>query len=139
MDKEKSTSGELKKLIESETLEQALDSDGKKISLESHLNNLLFESKMETREFADKLHANRTFIYQILKGSRRPSRDMLLRMAFVLKLSFNETQRLLTIGSQGALYPRIRRDKILIFTLENHYSLEDVNAALIREKESPLL
>lgn len=82
---------------------------------------------------------SRSFTYQICSGNRAPSRDMVLRLAIALKLSVEETQRMLLLSKRGALYARVRRDAILIFCLSRHLSLYDADEMLLNQLEQPLL
>lgn len=47
----------------------------------------------------------KSYFYQILKGRRAPGLDFLIKLAFVLKLNLDETQRLLKIANRQPLYP----------------------------------
>ena len=46
-----------------------------------------------------------------------PSRNKLLQIAFAMNLDLDSTQKLLKIANVGILYPRIKRDSIIIFAL----------------------
>lgn len=82
---------------------------------------------------------SKSFVYQILDGTRVPGRDVLLRMAFAIGLNLDETQRLLTIAGRGVLYPRVRRDAVVIFCLRKHRTLEQANDLLEEIGESLLV
>ena len=60
---------------------------------------------------------DRTYGHQLFNGTRRPSRDKVLQLAFGLGLSVDETQELLRIAQKTALYPRIRRDAVILYCL----------------------
>lgn len=139
MDTNLSTTGLFKLLNESKTLDQAIESVPQNISLIDYLRALIERSDMTISAFSQQLMASRIFIYQILEGDRKPSRDMLLRMAFVLKLSLDETQRLLKTAQRSSLYPRVRREAVLIFALQRNYTLGEADEALRYAGEQPLL
>ena len=82
---------------------------------------------------------SRSFTYQICSGERLPSRDIVLRLALVLGLSVDETQRLLRLAQKGILYPRVRRDAILIFALKDGLDLLAANELLTAHGETPLV
>lgn len=86
-----------------------------------------------------KANLSKSFTYQILNGMRVPKRDILIRIALAIGLDLNETQKLLTIGQRGILYPRVRRDAAVIFCLNKHYTLEETNDLLEEVNEMPLL
>lgn len=81
---------------------------------------------------------SKSYGYQILRGERVPGRDILLRTALSLHLSLKETQRLLTIGGCGALYPRVRRDAAIIFALNQEMTLLETEELLISLPERGL-
>lgn len=94
---------------------------------------------VSSTELGAKTSLSRSFIYQILGGDRIPGRDVILRMAFVLGLGVEETQSLLRAARRGQLYPRIRRDALLIHALNRHMPLEEAEALLAGRGEQPLL
>ena len=88
---------------------------------------------------AEKALLSRSFVYQLCGGQRAPGRDIILRLALVLGLSVDETQALLRSAQRGALYPRVRRDAVIVFALSRHMSLHDTDEQLILAGETPLL
>ena len=66
---------------------------------------------------------SRSFTYQLCSGERRPSRDIILRLALVMELSVAQAQSLLRTAQRGALYPRVLRDAVIIFALQNHMGI----------------
>lgn len=87
-------------------------------SITVYLNDLLIAHKIEKKEIIRKLGLDRVYGYQILNGTRKPPRRILIRLAMLLKLSPEETNRLLKIGRKEILYPRIPEDAMAILVLE---------------------
>ena len=75
---------------------------------------------------------DRTYGHQLFNGTRKPSRDKVIQLAFGLGLDVEETQRLLRAASKNALYPRVRRDAVVIYALKEHWRMTDVQEALDR-------
>lgn len=73
---------------------------------------------------------DRTYGHQLFNGTRKPSRDKVIQLAFGLGLDVEETQQLLRAASKSALYPRVRRDAVMIYALKEHWSMTDVQEAL---------
>lgn len=97
------------------------------------LRDILEQTELSAPEWMAAGSISKSYGYQLLRGERTPGRDILLRTALVLRLSLKETQRLLAMGSCGALYPRVRRDAAVIFALNQHMTLletEDLLASL---------
>ena len=62
-----------------------------------------------------------SYIYEIFGGKKsNPSRNKLLQIAFAMSLDLETTQKLLKIAKVGTLYPRIKRDSIIIFALNKN-------------------
>jgi hypothetical protein len=72
----------------------------------------------------------RTYGHQLFNGTRKPSREKVLQLAFGLQLDLEETQKLLQIARKNALYPKIKRDAAIIFCLNNQKDFFDTQSVL---------
>jgi len=63
------------------------------------------------------------YVYKIFKGERKPSRDILISVAFGMNLSLDETQLLLRISKFAILDSRDKRDSIIIYGLTHKLSI----------------
>ena len=70
------------------------------------------------------------YLYEILNGKKRPSRDKIISIAVALKAGLTEAQRILRTGGVSELYPRNARDAVIIFCIENNKSLTETNIEL---------
>lgn len=102
------------------------------------LRNLLEQTGFSAPEWMAAANISKSYGYQILRGERNPGRDILLRTALALRLSLKETQRLLTVGGCGALYPRVRRDAAVIFALNQNMTLLEAEDLLTSLPERSL-
>ena len=96
------------------------------------------EAGMSAAEWMAAADISKSYGYQILRGERVPGRDILLRTALSLHLPLKETQRLLTIGGCGALYPKVRRDAAIIFALNQNMTLLETEELLASLPERSL-
>ncbi len=103
------------------------------------LNRHMEEKQISVPRLCELAQLSRAFAYQLCSGARMPGRDIVLRLALVLELGVADAQRLLAAANRGALYPRVRRDAILIFCLEHRCSLYDSDELLTTYGETPLL
>ncbi len=89
------------------------------------------------RDLVIRTNISQPHIYQILSGTRGVSREKLIALAIGIGLDLDETQRLLTIGQCGTLYPKVRRDAAIICCITEHMDLFETNEHLnmIEEKE----
>ena len=80
------------------------------------------------------------YAYKIFSGERKNNaREKILSLALAMKLSLQETQRLLYYAGAKKLYTKDTWDDVLIFALNNGYSVERANELLTISKLKPLL
>ncbi len=126
---------------ESATANRALEELGHAIAaprLAQYIGEWLGKAKLNQPEFFKRAGIEKSMGYKILAGKRRPGRDALIRMAFALSMDLNAAQRLLMLGGHGALYPRSRRDMVLIHALSHAAQLDDVQEELSKLGEAAL-
>lgn len=99
----------------------------------------LYQSKhISKAELARKAGISEVYLHQVFSGKRRPSRDRLLCICVSLCASLEETQELLRKTGYAQLYPRIRRDAILIYGILHGISLDKINLQLFNKGEKTL-
>ena len=78
------------------------------------------------------LRANleKSYGHQLFNGKRNPSRDTVLQLAFALEADVAQAQEMLKIAQRSSLYPRIKRDAVLIYCLHHRISLIDTEIIL---------
>ena len=82
---------------------------------------------------------NTIYGQQIFAGTKTPSRDKLLAIAFGMNLNFEETDTLLKQQGYARLYPRKERDAVIIYGLLHKLSLLDTNTLLYENDMETLL
>lgn len=121
----KDTKELLNRIREKKDVEFLKEKDFKCPQVHYYLSDLLQEREMSKIDFITKINLERGYGYQILNGNRRPSREILIRIAVLLKLNLEETQRLLKIGERQVLYPRVKKDAIAIYAIEKGLEIEE--------------
>lgn len=94
--------------------------------------------KMESSELIRKSGLERSYYYQVMKGTRSPGRDKVLRLCLAAGLSLRETTRALELSGNAPLYPKNRRDIILTVSVNQSASVDDANLLLYKYGEEPL-
>ena len=123
----------LDELLNSSSLEGYLEQNKPSSrTLAEYLQQLLDEKGLERSRVVRMANLNDTFGYQIFRGTRHPSRDKVLQIAFAMALTLRETNRALTAAGASELYCKDRRDAIIIFCLDRGCSLQKVNEELYR-------
>ncbi|MGN0604355.1 MAG: helix-turn-helix domain-containing protein [Oscillospiraceae bacterium] len=64
-----------------------------------YLSALISEREIDASKLGVMALLSRSFTYQICAGDRTPNRDIIIRIAIVLGLSVDETQRLLKLAT----------------------------------------
>ncbi len=77
-----------------------------------------------------RANLEKSFGHQLFTGKRKPSRDTVIQMAFAMGADVPQTQEMLKIARKSLLYPRIKRDTVVIYCLHNHISLLDAEIIL---------
>lgn len=135
----KTTEDLLKTLLRTDEYSQFQElKDNGVVSLAEHLNALLEQKETSKAEVIYRARLDTVYGYQIFNGTRKPSRDKLLQLAFGFPLTYKETLTLLRIAGVCSLYVRCRRDSIIIFALNKGFSLEQLNELLEQEDEAYL-
>lgn len=129
----------LEHLRESISIEKYLDEpeviEG---SLAEYLNALLKEKKLKRAAVVRQSGLNSTVVYDIFAGKSKPGTDNALMLAFGLGCDLHETQRLLRLAGVSELWPRRRRDAIIIWCIDHGCSLVKVNEELYRLGEETI-
>lgn len=96
----------------------------------AYLNQIIEQKQLDIPTIIRRSGLDRTYCYQILSDGKHPSRDKVLALCFSMKLDFAEVQQLCKATGYPILYARIERDSVIIFSLQKHVSLTDVNELL---------
>lgn len=93
---------------------------------------------MDTSELIQSSGLERSYYYQMMKGTRSPGRDKVLRLCLAAGLDLKETTRALELSGNAVLYPRSRRDIILTVAINQKAGVIDANLLLNKYGEEPL-
>lgn len=88
--------------------------------LETHMNG----AGLSRAELIRRLNVERTYGYQILNGTRKPTRDHLIRIGLLLRLDAEGMQRLLKVGGKKPLYVRDMFDAKVYFAVKKKMGFE---------------
>ncbi len=114
-----------KKLREEDEFDEKSIIDNKAEAIYTVIDKHLAEKNMPRSELIRHLNLDRTYGYQILNGTRVPTRIHIIKIGLILELSLEEVQRLLKIGGKEVLYARNITDARAIYSIEHHTNFED--------------
>lgn len=139
MAKERLTEELLERVLAAATPEAYLE-EGLTIErdLSDYLNELLVEKGIKRAAVVRASGLNGTFVYDVFMGKSRMRRDNALMLAFGLGCTLRETQRLLRLDGVGELWPKVRRDAILIWCIEHGFTRSEADDELYRLGEKTL-
>ncbi len=137
----KQTDSLRQELMESPDLDRFLSENAE--SFEEEGCGEVLQSIFDTKDYSKAELARRSgmstvYLHQIFSGTRKPSRDRLICLCFGLECSLDVTQDLLKKSGFLSLYPKNRRDAIIIYALTRGLSLQETNDKLFQENEETL-
>ena len=89
-------------------------------------------------DIINKADMSYCYFYDVTNGRKIPSKDKIIRIALAMNLSLDDCQEALRISGKSALYPRIKRDSILIYAINKGYSIYQTNDLLAEHGEEML-
>ena len=100
----------------------------------------LFDKKgISKAVLAKQSGMSEVYLHQVFSGRRNPSRSRILCMCFGMHATMEETQDLLKKAGLAQLYPREKRDAIILYGLLHGMTLFEVNDKLFEEDEEALI
>lgn len=143
MNIQKSTDELLKILNSKDTIESYIEenkADIIDITLSEYLEDMLKKYNIPKNRVINASGLNQIYAYQIFDGKKKnPSRDKLIQLIFGMKLDITDAQRLLKTAGVNELYPRIKRDSIIIFALNKKISVSECDELLFEMGEETIL
>lgn len=130
----------LERLLAASTPEAYLD-EGLTLDrdLPDYLHELLAEKNLKRAAVVRASGLNGTFVYDVFAGKSRLGRDNAIMLALGLGCDLRETQRLLRLDGVSELWPKVRRDAIIIWCVEHRRSRVETDDELYALGEKPLL
>ena len=130
----KTTSDLLKSLKSSPSVDRYLKENQNELFFDSAADLIeyyLITKKLKKAEVIERSHMDRTYAYQIMKGTKlNPGRDKLIMLCYGLTLNVEETNRVLKMSGYPELYPRNLRDVVIIRGIIERKSILDVDIKL---------
>lgn len=100
---------------------------------------LLEKNQLTIKQLVYKTTISQSYLYQIASKKRRLGRDTAIIIAFAMQLSLEETQKLLKYSGNAVLYPKVRRDAIIICCIDSKMTFEQANEILLEKSEKGLV
>ena len=134
-EKQVTTSELLNQLFQEKKLEEFLlhhESEYQNTTFADYLSEWCRTHKAVPEQLIRRTNLEKSFGHQLFTGKRKPSRDTVIQLAFAMEADVDETQEMLKAARKSLLYPRIKRDTVILYCLHNHISLVDTEILLAR-------
>lgn len=131
-------------MIETDPSEFMENIDDKKLAsyksmFTDYFNDLLRKSGMSVAQLVSKTTISQSYLYQIASGTRHMGRDTAIILSFVMKLNLDQTQQLLKRSNNAMLYPKVRRDAVIVCCINCNMTFEQANEMLLNKGEKGLV
>lgn len=108
-------------------------------SLSEYLCDLIREKGLTKADVIRKSELNENYAYQLFSGLKSsPNRDKLICLSIGMSLPVEDTNSLLKLAGLLPLYPRVKRDSIIIIGINNGKSVMEINESLFENDEETL-
>ena len=137
---EKNTSDLQQELLSKPNLDRILSENAASFQQESAtalLNRLYERTGLSKITLAKRSGMSEIYLHQIFGGQRTPSRDRLLSLCCAMDATLEETHEVLKRSSRAQLYPKNRRDAIILHGIAHGTPLMEINDILFQEGEKP--
>lgn len=108
------------------------------ISLQEYLRAACIARKKSPGQVIACSGIDRSFGHHIFRGTRSPSRDTVLKLAYGLELNVEQTQQLLEAARMATLHPGVKRDAVIAHGIHTGRNLVQLQQILF-ELGFPLL
>ncbi|MBQ6570541.1 MAG: hypothetical protein IJL87_09855 [Clostridia bacterium] len=103
-------------------------------------DEIIKRKKLKRQDIIIKADMPQKYGYKLLSGEAHTTdRDKIIRLCLAMEMTLEETQTALKLYGMSALYPKIKRDAVIIVAITHRILwVDDVNDLLVQEKEQPL-
>jgi len=127
------TSALLRRLFNTRDLEKFIERNANEMEMPAfhvHITNICKTTGQVPEQIIKQAGIERTYGHQLFNGTRKPSRDKVIQLAFGFKLDLDGTQKLLQIAQKSPLYPKIKRDAAILFCITHHKDILETQSVL---------
>lgn len=107
-------------------------------SIAQYLNDIIEQKGITKSKVFARAEISDIYGYQLLSGVRKPSRDKLIQLCIGMELPLNEVQAALKFAGFASLYPKSKRDSVMIAGITENKSVFEINQLLFDHGEETL-
>jgi transcriptional regulator with XRE-family HTH domain len=95
-----------------------------------YITEICLRKELVPEQVIRKAGIERSYGHQLFNGTRKPSRDKVIQLAFGLGLDLDETQKMLQLAQKSPLYPKIKRDAAIVYCLTHDKDIMETQTML---------
>lgn len=107
-------------------------------SINEFWESAIRRSKMSKSNIINKADFSYCYFYDVINGRKIPSKDKIVRLIITMGLGVDDCQEALRVSGRSSLYPRVRRDSIIIFAINNSLDIYETSELLLKCGEETL-
>ena len=93
------------------------------INLKEFWSRMIENSGLSKYDIINKSDFSYNYFYEVIGGKRIPSKDKIIRLVLAMHLEQEDCQTALKYCGYAPLYPRIKRDSLIIYAVTHKYSV----------------
>lgn len=128
-----STTSLFHNLFAAESLETFMQNNADELCVpkfHEYISELCRKRGMVPEHILSRGNIESSFGHQLFKGRRNPSRDTVIQFAFGFDADVELAQALLKYAARNPLYPRVKRDAVVLYCLHNHLPIWEAQSVL---------
>lgn len=108
------------------------------INLKDFWERIIKNSGMTKSDIINKSDFSYVYFYDVIAGKKIPTSDKIIRLVLAMHLSLEQCQTALRYCGKSQLYPRIKRDSLLIYAISHGYTVFQTQELLMKSGEKEL-
>ena len=101
-----------------------------KITFGDRLSQLCVKYQIKPSKLQLEVAVSKTMFYDVMNGTRKPSKETVIKIALVMKITEEELNELLKLAGHKELYSKKKEDAIIIFGLKNKKDIVEIDELL---------
>lgn len=97
----------------------------------AYITGLCRDSGQSQESIIRRSTIERTYGHQLFNGTRKPSRDKVIQLAFGFGMDVERTQEMLRIARKSPLYPKIKRDAAILYCIGRGADIMETQTLLL--------
>ena len=108
------------------------------VNLSKFWSRMIKKSEMTNSNIINKAQLSYYYFYEIINGKKIPSTDKIVCLTLAMHLTLEDCQTALKYCGKASLYPKLKRDSILIYAISHDLTILETNELLDKAGE-PIL